>query len=76
MASPLPLVFQRFHLLASRLAALLCVLCDLVLPTPSANLSAHSEGFVLASARQDLMMKTLAPAVPTVLIHGTWWQAQ
>ena len=37
---------------------------------------ARSESFVLASARQDRMMKTLAPAVPPVLILGTRWQAQ
>ena len=62
------LVFQRLHLLASRLAALLCVLCVLVVPNPSVNPSARSESFVLASARQDRMMKTLAPAVLPVLV--------
>ena len=76
LASPLPLVQQRFHLLASRLAALRCVLCVLVVPSPSVNPSARSESFVLASAQQDRMMKTLAPAVPRVLILGTRWQAQ
>ena len=57
--------------LVSRLAALLCVLCVLVVPTPWANPSARSEGFALASAQRDQMMKTLAPAVPPVLVHGT-----
>ena len=53
LASPLPLVFQRIHLLASRLAALLCVLCVLVVPSPLVNPSARSEGCALASAQPD-----------------------
>ena len=76
LASPLPLVCQRFHFVASRLAALPCALCVLVLPTPSVNPTAPSEGFVSASAQQDRMLKTLAPAVAPVLILGTRWQAQ
>ena len=71
LASPSPLVFQRFHLLAFRLAALLCAICILVLPTPSVDPSARSEGLVLASAQQDRMMKTLAPAVPPSAVAGS-----
>ena len=54
--------------MASRLAALPCALCVLVLPAPSVNPTGRSEGFVSASAQQDQMMKTLAPAVPPVLV--------
>ena len=43
----------------------------LVVPTPLVNPSARPEGFALASAQQDRKMKTLAPAVPPVLILGT-----
>ena len=68
LASPLPLVSQRFPLMASRLAALPCALCVFVLPTPSVNLTARSEGFVSASAQQDRMMKTLVFAVQPVLV--------
>ena len=50
--------------MASRLAALPCALCVLVLPSSSANPSVRSEGFVSASAQQDQMMTTLAPAAP------------
>ena len=42
----------------------------------SVNPSARSESFVLASAQQVRMMKTLAPAVPPVLVLGTQWQAR
>ena len=45
LALPLPLVYQRFHLLASRLAALPCALCVLVLQSTSVDPSARSEGF-------------------------------
>ena len=60
----LPLVSRRFHSVTFRLAALPCALCVPVFPSPLANLAARSEGFGPASAEQDPMMKTLAPAVP------------
>ena len=50
------------------MAALPCALGVLVFPTPSVNPTARSEGFVSASAHQDRMAKTLAPAVPSVLV--------
>ena len=62
--------------MASRLAVLPCALCVLVLQTPSVNPTARSEGFVPASAQQDRMMKTVAPAVPQVLAAEAQWQAQ
>ena len=67
LALPFPLVSERFHLIASRLAALPYALCVLVLPSPSVNPTARSEGFVSASAQQDRTMKTLTPAAPEVL---------
>ena len=69
LASPLPLVFQRFHLMVRlawpRSLALSAFLCPQLHRRPP---TARSEGFVSASAQQDRMMKTLAPDVPPVLV--------
>ena len=62
--------------MATRSAAVSCALCVPVLPTPSVNPTARSEGLVPASAQQDQMMKTLAPAMPPVLAAEAQWQAQ
>ena len=61
--------------MAPRLAAPRCALCVLVLPSPSVDPTARSDGFV-SSAQQDRMMKTLAPAAPLVLAAGAQWRAQ
>ena len=58
-------------------AALLCALCVLVLPTLLVSPSARSEGFVLASAQQDWMMKDAGSCCAAGAgSGGTQWQAQ